>query len=78
MLDALNTGHRGTLSTIHATNSRSALHRLAQLAIRSDAGSITVRDVEAECKESIDLVVQVEKVDGVRKVSDVRSKDNRR
>lgn len=31
LLDALNTGHRGSLSTIHANNARDALRRLAHL-----------------------------------------------
>lgn len=78
LLDALNTGHRGTLSTIHATTARSALHRLAQLAVRADASNIPVSDVDAECNESINLVVLVEKVNGVRRISDVHAKDDTR
>lgn len=78
LLDALNTGHRGTLSTIHATNAHGALLRLAQLAVRANAGNIPVSDVEAECAESIDLVVQVVKVGGMRRISEMRSTDNKR
>ena len=38
-LDALNTGHRGSLSTIHANSAGDALRRLAQLAMRGSAVS---------------------------------------
>src|SRR6202789_4371353 len=37
LLDAMNTGHRGTLATIHASGAEEALHRLATLAIRAGA-----------------------------------------
>ena len=78
LLDALNTGHRGTLSTIHATNAHGALLRLAQLAVRANAGNIPVSDVEAECRKSIDLVVQVVKVGGIRRISEIRSYNDKR
>ena len=37
LLDAMNTGHRGTLATIHANSATEALHRLATLALRGDS-----------------------------------------
>jgi pilus assembly protein CpaF len=71
-LDALNTGHRGSLSTIHANSAEDALLRLSQLALRSSAG-ITLSDVQGECKRSIDMVVHIAKVNALRKIQQVIS-----
>jgi pilus assembly protein CpaF len=69
-LDALNTGHRGSLSTIHANSAQDALLRLSQLALRSSAG-VSLDDVIEESRRSIDLVVHVAKIDGHRKVREI-------
>lgn len=66
-IDALNTGHRGSLTTIHANGAEDALHRLSQLALRG-SGGVSLHDVEQECRRSIDMVVHVAKIDGVRAV----------
>jgi pilus assembly protein CpaF len=71
-LDALNTGHRGSLSTIHANSAGDALRRLAQLAMRG-AGGIPLHDVEDECRRSIDLVAHVKNQDGCRRVTEIRT-----
>jgi pilus assembly protein CpaF len=69
-LDTLNTGHRGSLSTIHANNAQDAILRLSQLAMRSSAG-ISLDDVREECERSIDVVVHVAKHHGVRQIQQV-------
>jgi len=69
-LDALNTGHRGSLSTIHANSARDALRRLSHLAMRS-SGGVRLEAVEEECRRSIDTVVHVAKVIGLRQVMEV-------
>ena len=58
LLDALNTGHRGSLTTIHANAAEEALHRLSHLAMRS-SGNVHLHDVEAGCRRSIDVVVHI-------------------
>lgn len=73
LLDALNTGHRGSLSTIHANSAGDALRRLAQLATRGTGGGIALRDVEEECARSIDLIVHVMNENGWRHVTEVRT-----
>jgi Flp pilus assembly CpaF family ATPase len=72
-LDALNTGHRGSLSTIHANSAEDALLRLAQLAMRGSGGGIPLQHVEEECRRSIDLVVHVVNQDGWRKITEIRT-----
>jgi pilus assembly protein CpaF len=66
-VDALNTGHRGSLTTIHANGPEDALHRLSQLALRG-SGGVSLNDVEEECRRSIDVIVHVAKIDGIRAV----------
>jgi len=70
-LDALNTGHRGSLSTIHANSAGDALRRLAQLAMR-DSGGVPLQDVTEECRRSIDLIAHVANQDGWRHVTEIR------
>ncbi len=66
-VDALNTGHRGSLTTIHANGAEDAIHRLSQLALRG-SGGVSLNDVEEECRRSIDMIVHVAKIEGVRAV----------
>lgn len=70
-LDALNTGHRGSLSTIHANSAGDALRRLAQLAMRG-SGGVPLQDVTEECIRSIDLIAHVVNQDGWRHVTEIR------
>jgi Flp pilus assembly CpaF family ATPase len=69
-LDALNTGHRGSLATIHANGAEDALCRLAHLAMRS-SGNVYLDHVEAECRRSIEVVVHLSKDGGGRSVKEV-------
>jgi pilus assembly protein CpaF len=71
-LDALNTGHRGSLTTIHANGAGDALRRLAQLAMRGSGGGIPLRDVEEECERSIGVIVHVMNQDGWRHITEIR------
>jgi pilus assembly protein CpaF len=71
-LDALNTGHRGSLSTIHANSAADALRRLAHLAMRG-SGSVPLHDVTEECRRSIDLIAHVANQDGWRHVTEIRA-----
>ena len=72
-LDALNTGHRGSLTTIHANSAGDALRRLAQLAMRGSGGGVPLHDVEEACGRSIDIVVHVTNEDGWRHVTEIRT-----
>ncbi len=69
-LDALNTGHRGSLSTIHANSAGDALRRLVQLAMRGSSG-MQLQDLEEECQRSIDVVVHVAKNNDSRSVREI-------
>jgi len=70
LLDALNTGHRGSLTTIHANGAADAVRRLAQLAMRS-SGNAHLRNIEEECRRSIDGVVHISRNESWRSVTEV-------
>jgi pilus assembly protein CpaF len=70
LLDAMNTGHRGTLATIHASSAEEAIHRLAALAMRASSG-LSLAAVVAEAERCLDLVVYIARRDGKRSVEGV-------
>jgi pilus assembly protein CpaF len=70
LLDSFNTGHAGSLTTIHANSAEKALHRFANLVMRNHAQA-TFSDVEAEIGESVDLVVHIERRPGGRTIREV-------
>src|ERR1700740_543284 len=68
MLQAMNTGHDGSLTTIHANSTRDALYRLDTMVAMSNL-NIPDRAVRQQTASAIDLVVQVSRMsDGTRKV----------
>jgi pilus assembly protein CpaF len=70
LLDALNTGHRGSLTTIHANGAEDAIRRLAHLTMRG-SGNVQLRDVEDECRRSIQVAVHIARESGIRAVQTV-------
>ena len=70
LLDSLNTGHTGSLATIHANSAEKALRRFANLVMRSHAQS-TFCDTEAEIGEAVDFVIHVERQPGRRILREV-------
>ncbi|MGD0939543.1 MAG: ATPase, T2SS/T4P/T4SS family [Terracidiphilus sp.] len=70
LLDAMNTGHRGTLATIHASSTEEALHRLATLALRA-GGALSFDTVAAEARRSLDLVIYISRYEGRRSIESV-------
>lgn len=70
LLDSFNTGHAGSLATIHANSAEKALHRFANLVMRSHVQN-TFADTEAEIGEAVDFVVHIERRPGCRVVREV-------
>ena len=70
LLDALNTGHAGSLSTIHANSALQALSRLGTLTLRADV-DLPYKAIQGEIGDLIDLVIHIERKDGHRCVSQV-------
>ncbi|HXT77285.1 MAG TPA: CpaF family protein [Candidatus Eisenbacteria bacterium] len=68
MLQAMNTGHDGSLTTIHANTPRDALSRLETMVAMSNL-SIPDHAIRRQIASAIDVVVQVSRLsDGTRKV----------
>ena len=71
MLQAMNTGHDGSITTIHANNPRDAIARIETMAMM---GSITLpaAAIRAQIASAIDLIVQVSRMsDGSRRVTHI-------
>ncbi len=70
MIWALNTGHDGSMSTVHANSPAEALWRLETLAMSGDrrVGEVAV---QRQILSAVDVIVQVERVDGRRRVVEV-------
>ncbi len=70
MVWALNTGHDGSMSTVHANSPLEALWRLETLALSGErrVGELAVR---RQIRSAIDMIVQVARVNGERRVVEV-------
>jgi pilus assembly protein CpaF len=68
MLQAMNTGHDGSLSTIHANTPRDALARVETMVLMAGY-DLPLRAIRQQIAAALDLVIQLERVhDGSRKV----------
>jgi pilus assembly protein CpaF len=71
MLQAMNTGHDGSMSTIHANTTRDALTRIENMVQMGNMG-LPSRAIRTQIVGAIDLIVQVERQrDGRRRVTQV-------
>jgi len=68
MLQAMNTGHDGSMSTIHANSPRDALSRLENMVLMA-AANLPLRALRAQVASAINILVHVERMrDGIRRV----------
>jgi len=67
LLDAMNTGHRGALATIHASSAKGALLRMRTLLMRGTS-SLLPAEAEAEIRSSIHRIVHIDRENGERRV----------
>jgi pilus assembly protein CpaF len=71
MLQAMNTGHDGSLTTIHANSPRDALYRLDTMVAMANL-NIPEKAIRQQIASAIELVVQVARLsDGTRKVTSI-------
>ncbi|MGH8513955.1 MAG: ATPase, T2SS/T4P/T4SS family, partial [Gammaproteobacteria bacterium] len=72
MLQAMNTGHDGSLSTIHANTPRDALSRLETMIMMAGL-QLPVRAMRAQIASAIHVVVQLERMeDGKRRMISIQ------
>jgi pilus assembly protein CpaF len=68
MLQALNTGHDGSLSTVHANSTRDALARVETMVLMAGY-DLPLRAVRQQVTSALDLIIHLERMhDGSRKV----------
>jgi pilus assembly protein CpaF len=71
MLQAMNTGHDGSMSTIHANNTRDALARVENMVQMGNVG-LPSRAIRQQIVSAVDIIVQLERQrDGGRRVTQV-------
>jgi pilus assembly protein CpaF len=70
LLQLLNTGHSGSLSTVHATSARQALSRFTSCVLQSGV-DLPYRAIKTNIGDSVNVVVQLERRPGKRFVSEV-------
>ena len=71
MLQAMNTGHDGSLTTIHANNPRDAIARLETMSLMSDV-NLPDRAIRQQIASAVALIVQVARLsDGTRRVTHI-------
>ena len=71
MLQAMNTGHDGSLSTVHANTPRDAIARLETLVLMAGM-DLPLRAIREQIASAVDVVVQITRLrDGTRRVTHV-------
>jgi pilus assembly protein CpaF len=71
MLQAMNTGHDGSLTTLHANTPRDALARLETLVLMAGF-DLPIRAIREQIASAVDAVVQIERMrDGTRKCTSI-------
>jgi pilus assembly protein CpaF len=71
MLQAMNTGHDGSMSTIHANTPRDALYRFENMVMMANV-SLPLHAIRTQITSALNLIVQVERMrDGVRRIQNI-------
>ncbi len=71
MLQAMNTGHEGSLTTIHANTPRDALSRLETLVLTAGV-DLPLRAIREQISSAFDVLVQISRlVDGTRRATHI-------
>ena len=66
-MTALNTGHRGSMTTVHANSPREAIWKIATLALME--GTVSEAGIARQLSAAVDVVVQIERSAGGRVIS---------
>src|SRR5262249_17042021 len=70
LLQLLNTGHSGTLSTIHASSAKQGLARFTSCVLQSGI-DLPYRAIKTNIGDSLNVVIQIERRPGLRFISEV-------
>jgi pilus assembly protein CpaF len=71
MLQAMNTGHDGSMSTVHANSPRDALYRVENMVMMANL-SLPLKAIRMQIASAVNLIVHIERMrDGIRRVLSV-------
>src|SRR5258705_4821472 len=71
MLQAMNTGHDGSMTTVHANSPRDALYRVENMVMMANL-SLPLKAIRMQVASALNLVVHIERMrDGVRRVQNI-------
>jgi pilus assembly protein CpaF len=71
MMQAMNTGHDGSMSTVHSNSARDALARLENMVLMGNP-NIPVHSIRGQIASAVDVVIHTERMrDGARRVTEV-------
>jgi pilus assembly protein CpaF len=71
MLQAMNTGHDGSMSTVHANSPRDALYRIENMVMMANL-NLPLRAIRMHIASALNLVVHIERMrDGIRRVQSI-------
>jgi pilus assembly protein CpaF len=72
MLQAMNTGHEGSLTTIHANSARDALSRMESLIGMGGVSNVPSKVLRQQISSAINIIVQISRLsDGSRKIMSI-------
>ena len=71
MLQAMNTGHDGSITTVHANNPRDAIARLETMSMMGNV-ALPEKAIRAQIASAVDLIIQVSRMaDGSRRITHI-------
>ncbi len=71
MLQAMNTGHEGSLTTIHANSARDAIYRLETMILMAESNLVEWA-INRQIASAIDIIIQASRMsDGVRRITGI-------
>jgi pilus assembly protein CpaF len=71
MLQAMNTGHDGSMSTVHANSPRDALYRIENMVMMANL-NLPLRAIRMQIASAVNLLVHIERMrDGIRRIHSV-------
>jgi pilus assembly protein CpaF len=71
MLQAMNTGHDGSMSTIHANSPRDALFRLENMVMMANL-NLPLRAIRMQIASALNLILHIERMrDGIRRIQNI-------
>ena len=71
MMQAMNTGHDGSMSTVHANSGRDAMSRIENMMLMANV-NLPMQAIRGQMVSALDLIVQTQRMrDGVRRVTEI-------